>query len=188
MLVPTDQTYHPEDEDLQAFLRSNNDRWALAHMSLSFPLSRGPDIQNASIQVDLSDDGNPPSTIAVSILPTREGAPYEVTCGFMLSPKVDISGRGGITLGSIDSKTIRHGELLYLTGGPELSPSPQWQFQKTSTCRLEERPTRLVMIIRVPAGRVGFLGLGIEAFVKSRYIRRDVPLVEESATPEILQF
>ena len=60
MVVPIDSGYHPEDSELQVFLKaqSENFRFALAQMSVNFPFGKPP-LATASVEVDLADDPRP---------------------------------------------------------------------------------------------------------------------------------
>jgi hypothetical protein len=173
-LVQITSDYHPEDAELQAFLRTTKERWFLAHMALTFPVRKGPPLDSATVQVHLYDDGDPSQTIAFSILPLSAGKPYEKTRGFTIGPNVN-GGVVGISLGSVSGAVTTHG-TDYLIGGPELSADPAWQFQPTPAQKLVGS-TRLSMILRVPNGRTGKMSIDLSATILNGVFQRhQVPL------------
>lgn len=182
-LVQISSDYHPDDADLQAFIRGSQERWVLAHLAVTFPPREGPSLESATVQVNLGDDGDPPGTIAFSILPVVAGTPYEETDTFTVSPNVTIGSAVGISLGSIGKQRVQHGEEAFLFGGPELSPRPAWHFKPTSTQELVGS-TRLSMILRVPNGRIGKIGIDLSAdvFKGPRFRRRQVPLLPQGTS------
>jgi hypothetical protein len=185
--VSIDERYHPDDADLQAFLRDTRHRWVLAHLSLTFPFADGPEISTAELQAHLSDDGPQPETIAFSLLPTRAESNHQQTREFTLAPKVDVAGIGGIELGSIGTTSVQASGDAFLSGGPELSPTPRWQFKRTATQRIEGT-TRLSMIIQIPRQRVGAMTIDLAATVTTRFRRRQVPLDGSPNRPDRISF
>jgi hypothetical protein len=179
-LVQITSDYHPDDADLQAFIRGAQQRWVLAHLALTFPPREGPPLKSATVQVNLDDDGDPPATIAFSILPVVEATPYEETETFTVSPNVTIGSAVGISLGSIGRQRVIHREAAFLLGGPELSPRPAWHFTPTLAQELVGS-TRLSMILRVPNGRSAKISIDLSAEVLDgpRFRRRQVPLQPE---------
>jgi len=179
-LVQISTDYHPENADLQAFIRGSQERWFLAHLAVAFPPREGPPLESATVQVNLADDGDPPATIAFSILPVVAGTPYEDTDTFTVSPNMTIGNVAGISLGSFGKQRVQHGEEAFVLGGPELSSRPAWHFRPTSTQELVGS-TRLSMILRVPNGRIGKIGIDLSAdvFKGPRFRRRQVPLLRQ---------
>jgi hypothetical protein len=190
-IVPIDESYQPEDTDLQAFVKAQagSVRFALAHMSVHFPFGKPP-LVAASVEVDLADDAGTGRTLAYSIFPTNLGYAKDVTHGFKLEPNLTIAGTGG-SIGGINKKTVEHGTQDYLIGGPELSPHPAWMFRRTRAQAIEGS-TRLIMVIEVPVGCIGSLSVSLQASVekrKFRFIKRHIPLSgADQANPALVTF
>ena len=191
LVVPVDNTYHPEDSNLQAFLKAQAGkfRFALAQMSVKFPFGNPP-LATASVEVDLDDDAATGQTFAYSILPTNLTSPKEATKSFTLQPNVTVAGTGG-TIGGPSWSTTDHGTRAYMIGGPELSPHPAWMFQRTPA-QVIEGSTRLVIVIQVPAGRAGSLTVSLQASVEKkrfRFFKRLIPLPgADAANPAVVKF
>jgi len=166
--APLDGTYHPEDAELQAYVRAKAGalRFVLALMSVNFPYGV-PALSTASIEVDLRDDAATGQTLAYSVFPANLGTAKDMTHGFTLAPDLTIAGTGG-SIGGPSWTTVEHGAQAYLIGGPEFSPRPAWRFRRTSAQRIEG-PTKLVMVIQVPAGRTGSLSVSLLASVEERF-------------------
>jgi len=177
LVTPIDASYRPEDADLQAFVRGQAGklRFALAHLSINFPVSYPPPLTAASVQVTLADDGDTGQTVAYSLFPTHAGPGYDVTKGFTISPKLTV-GPVGVELGDIDGSKAAHGTMDFVTGGPELSAHPAWTFGRVTGQDLRGA-TRLVMIIQVPVGRTGTLSVDLSAEVEmGRFRKCRIPL------------
>lgn len=191
LVVPIDKTYHPEDPDLQAFLKAQAPRFrfALAQMSVKFPFG-DPPLATASVGVDLTDNAATGQTFAYSILPTNLTSPKEETRGFTLQPNLTVLGTGG-TVGGPNWSTTDHGTRAYLIGGPELSPHPSWMYQRTPAQEIEGS-TRLIMVIQVPADRIGSLTVSLQASLhktRLRFFKRQIPLSgAEAANPALVTF
>lgn len=144
-------------------------------MSVNFPPSHPPALSGASVQISLEDDGNTGETLAFSLFPTQAGTNYEVTKGFSLAPTLTV-GPVAAGLGSADFSHKDQGTRDFVVGGPELSAHPAWIFQPTPVQELRGS-TRLVMVIQVPVGRTGTLGVDLHAQVeKGRFRKRQIPL------------
>jgi hypothetical protein len=182
------EDYHKDDTDLQAFLvaRASSYRFVLAHMSVNFP-PKEPSLSQASVQVNLSDDANSGLTLAYSIFPTHLRSPYEVTRGYELGPELTI-GPVAAKVGTFSSTTVEHGTRDFIFGGPELSAHPAWIFQPTPVQKLIGS-TRLVMVIQIPVGRSGTLTVNLNAALKQRFRKREVPLPgTDAARPGLVTF
>jgi hypothetical protein len=180
--------YHEDDADLQAFLKSRaaSYRFVLAHMSVNFPPGKPP-LTQASVQVNLSDDANSGLTLAYSIFPTRLSSPYEVAKGYEVGPELTIGPVKG-KLGSFSAKTTEKGARDFVVGGPELSAHPAWIFQSTPAQKITGS-TRLVMVIQIPVGRTGTLTVSLNAALKERFWKRQIPLPgADDARPGLVTF
>jgi hypothetical protein len=190
LVTPIDDTYRPDDADLQTFVKGLANRWrfVLAHMSVNFPSSNPPALSRASVQVSLDDDANTGDTLAFSIFPTHAGSSYDITRGFSIAPTLTV-GPVGAGLGQADFGTTDHGTRDFVVGGPELSAHPAWIFQPTPVQELRGA-TRLVMVIQVPVGRTGSLGVNLQAQVEMRRFRKHrIPLEGASdANPKAVSF
>ena len=190
LVTPIDERYHPDDADLQAFIRGNADRlrFLIAHMSVNFPASYPPPLSRAAVRVALDDDGNTGETIAYSLFPTHAGTSYDITRGFSISPTLTV---GPVTAapGSVSSSNVDHGTRDFVVGGPELSAHPSWTFQLTPAQELAGA-TRLVMVIQIPKGRSGTLSVDLTAEVEQgRFRKNRIPLPGASrANPRAVSF
>ena len=142
-----DGTYHPEDADLQAFVkaRAASFRFVLVVMSVNFRFGR-PRLSTASVEVDLGDDTGTGRTLAYSISPAMACYAKDVSRGFTVQPNLTIAGTGG-SIGGPSWTTVHHGTEPYLIGGPELSARPAWRYQRTRGQEIVG-PTRLTMVIQ----------------------------------------
>jgi hypothetical protein len=174
-------SYHPEDADLQAFIAGSHDRWTLAHLAVTFPSADDPPLVSAKVQVHLADDGDPPATIAFSLLPLSSGTPFEETRSYTVSPSVTAGGIS-ISLGSVGTQKEVHGTDVFISGGGELTAAPSWAFTPTATQPLVGS-SRLVMILQTPPGRIGRISVDVEAEISERpdwkLRRQRIPLVSD---------
>jgi hypothetical protein len=190
IVTPIGKDYRPNDDDLQAFIRGQADRWrfVLAHMSINFPPSYPPPLTRAGVQVSLDDDANTGQTVAYSLFPTHAGTSYDVTQGFSISPTLTV---GPVTAapGSVGKSTTDHGTRDFVVGGPELSAHPVWNFQRTSAQELLGS-SRLILVIQVPVGRTGVLTVDVTAGVEQgRWRKRQIPLpAATGASPRAVNF
>ena len=168
LVVPVDNTYHPEDADLQAFVKAQAGslRFVLAVMSVNFPFG-SPPLATASVEVELADDAATGQTLAHTVFPANLGSAKDVTRSFELKPNLTVAGVGG-ALGGPGWSTVDHGNQAYLIGGPELSSQPAWMFRRTPAQEIEG-PTRLVMVVQIPLGRVGSLSVSLQASFEKRF-------------------
>jgi hypothetical protein len=177
VVAPVDGTYHPEDAELQAYLKSQarSLRFVLALMSVNFPFG-APPLVAASVEVSLWDDSGTDHALAYSVFPSSVAQAKEVSHGFALQPNLTIAGTGG-TLGGPTRNTVDHGTEAYLIGGPELTSRPAWRFRRTKAQDIVG-PTRLIMVVQVPAGRTGSLSVSLAASIDKRFgfSKRPVPL------------
>jgi hypothetical protein len=189
LVTQIDGRYRPDDEDLQAFIRGNKDmyRFALALVAVDFPSYDGPPLAGAEVSVRLRDDGNPSQTIAYSVLPAAAGSPYELSRGYNIGPSLKI-GPIGVS-GKDERTTVEHGERTYVSGGGELTPNVAWTFQPTPTQQLSGS-TRLSLVIRVPAARIGQMSVDVGATIEEGLFRkRRIPLPgATSDTPGTVDF
>jgi hypothetical protein len=190
VIAPVDSTYHPEDAELQAFVKAKAGslRFVLAIMSVHFPFG-DPPLATANVEVDLKDDTATGQTLAYSVFPANVGFAKDVSRGFALQPNLTIAGTGG-TIGGPSWTTADHGTEAFLIGGPEFSPRPAWKFRRTHAQDIVG-PTRLVMVIQVPIGRTGSLSVSLLASIEERFLfsKRQVPLPgAAAANPAVVKF
>jgi hypothetical protein len=190
VVAPIDGTYHPEDAELQAYLKAQAGslRFVLALMSVTFPFGVPPLI-TASVEVDLRDDTGTGQTLAYSVFPANATSAKEVTRGFTLQPDLTILGTGG-SAGGLTNSTTEQGTKSYLIGGPSLSPSPAWAFRRTQAQDIEGT-TGLVMVVQVPVARTGSLSVSLLASIEERFRfgKRQVPLDgADAASPAVITF
>jgi hypothetical protein len=188
-LTPIDEQYKPDDADLQAFIRGQKDlRFVLAHMSINFPFSRGPALVSAAVAVSLDDSAQSGDTIAWSLFPTHAGNSREVNQGWSLSPSATV-GPVTAALGSISRTTTDHVTVDFVTGGPELSAHPSWQFRPTANEELTGS-TRLIMVIQLPKESVGSLRVSLGANVEEgRFFKKNIPLPgADEVNPDVVGF
>jgi hypothetical protein len=192
LIAPIDDTYHPEDAELRAFVKakSGSFRFVLATMSVNFPFAfRDPPLASASVEIDLMDDTATGQTLAYSLFPTSLAMAQEVTSGFSVQPNLTVAGTGG-GIGTAARTTVSHGTKAYLIGGPELSPRPAWSFRRIAAQDIVG-PTRLVMVIQVPFARTGSLSVSLLASIEERFFfaKRRVPLPgAAAANPDVITF
>jgi hypothetical protein len=177
-------SYHPEDADLQAFIAGSDHRWALAHLAVTFPSAEDQPLVFATVKVTLADDGDPPATIAFSLLPLSSGTAYKETRSYSVSPSVTAGGIG-VTLGSVGKEKEVQGIDVFISGGGELTAAPAWTFTRTATQPLVGS-SRLAMVVQVPPGRLGRISVDLEAEILERPAwklrRQKIPLAaDESA-------
>jgi hypothetical protein len=189
LITSIDSKYKPEDDDLQAFIRGQSDEWRflLAHMSISFPPAQDP-LARAAVQVSLSTEGGAGQALAYSLFPYRAGTSYDANRGYTLSPSLTV-GPVSASLGSVDHTVVEHGTLDYVVGGPELSSRPVWNFQATQA-QVLYGPTRLVMVIRAPVGHPSSLSVDLSAQIDEGLFRKQgIPLTGASAVnPAVVTF
>ena len=190
VVVPIDGTYHPENAELQAYLKAKAGslRFALTLMSVTFPFGVPP-LVTASVEVSLRDDTETGQTLAYSVFPVNKTSARDVSHGFTLQPDLTIFGTGG-SIGGVTNSTVEHGTSAYLIGGPELSPCPAWRFRRTDAQDIEGT-TGLVMVVQVPAGRTGSLSVSLLASIEERFrfAKRSVPLdCADPASPAVITF
>jgi hypothetical protein len=190
VIAPIDGTYHPENAELQAYLKAKAGslRFVLALMSITFPFGVPP-LVTASVEVSLRDDTKTGQTLAYSVFPANTTSAQDVSHGFALKPDLTILGTGG-SIGEVTNSTVEHGTKAYLIGGPELSPCPAWRFRRTDAQDIEGT-TGLVMVVQVPADRTGSLSVSLLASIEERFrfAKRQVPLdCADAASPAIITF
>ncbi len=190
LVTTIDERYHPEDADLQAFIRGQADRvrFLIAHMSINFPRSFPPPLAEASVEVVLEDDTNSGQTVAYSLFPTRAGTSYDLSRGYTISPTLTV-GPVTASLGSQNTGVVDHGTRDFVLGGPELSAHPTWSFQPTPVQELVG-PTRLIMIIQTPKASKGSLSVNLAAQIDQGWWRKQrIPLPGAGdANPEQVSF
>jgi hypothetical protein len=190
MVIPIDGTYHSEDAELQAFVKAQaaNFRFALALMSVNFPFG-DPPLSTVSVEVNLGDDAGTGQTLAFSVSPANACYAKDVSRGFTVQPDLTVAGTGG-SIGGPSWTTDHHGAEFYLIGGPELSPRPAWQYRRTPGQDIVGS-TRLIMVIQVPAGRIGSLSVSLLASIEERFLfsKRQVPLPGAAGdSPAVIMF
>ena len=176
LVTTIDERYHPEDADLQAFIRGQADRvrFLIAHMSSHFPRSFPPPLAEASVEVVLEDDTNSGQTVAYSLFPTRAGTSYDLSRLYVLAT---------LTVGPVTAPAwVRRTPESWTTAletscwaGPSCRPTRHGSFQPTPVQELVG-PTRLIMIIQTPKASKGSLSVTWPFSDRSR-------LVAEAADP-----
>jgi hypothetical protein len=160
--TPISADYAAGDDQLRAFILNETQfRWTLVALSIAFPDDVGKPLTKARVKVRLSDEGDPPSTIAFSLAPIRLGTPEDGTVGFSIEPKAF-----GISLIRID-KAPGKGTQSFLLAGEEKSNEAMWTFKATKGQPLEGS-WPLAMTVRSPVGKTGKISVRFEAETTKR--------------------